>query len=814
MFAVEQRTRRHRQAAIGWSLLLLLLLDLFTSSAIAVSVHTAHVHQKHSLAPEDDAQEESEDSVDEQRSREAAHESEKAAGLTESSSEMTVSGSKDDTQESQAAEAAFDRQQDEEDRNADDQGDSDQDQEQDRSSDDSDDDDRQADEDDKAETTGGDKKDNHHDKNKKQSSKDTPHHHRFSEAQAGAKDAMKRRRGMLGSIVAAAKGIATSIKSNPAIAAGVALGAGALFGGLALLKKFLPKPKERDPEVPDRSIDPKFDSLDMPWMCPESCNRRGKCLIDRSRKVRVGDGRVEIHPYKCHCKPQWAGTACQTRVDQYLRWFESNGTTPFPQCCNVCPAQFRVPTNYANLPVYQNPYSVTNCDPQLSIDSRPENGRPPCWRPLSAEPYVDLETGESGDALDANKPVDPSGAATFFLETLARAGVHPREVEWGDFFGRDYEHTDQSAAARQQSLGLIEEYAKEVYRTAPALVQIVSHTRGVNHFRMRGIMDKIKGFFGGKKEAAAAPAAASPSGGGGSDDSAAAYIEKKKKEMEENKKQWDDHMAKIAEENQKDLELRLKYQMPECCIFCDFDYWTEVNSRPAPPRTRGRGRSYLRALERQRIVERVGANAMTRELDRRERLRTLEEENFRQRISKMEAEEASFLELDTSTQRLEHREGKGFLSFVGNLFKKKETKKTVSKKCCAVCPVPADPPLENPNPQKFEIPKSEDSSFLEMEEQLSGEPRRTAPTEENNRFGSFLRRGRQKRVSTCCKSCPSQFYLRTVSLDLDPFYGPEAKLVKKQVTSEPPAPTEQQQTTDPSADPSQQQQQQQQEQEQ
>ena len=60
----------------------------------------------------------------------------------------------------------------------------------------------------------------------------------------------------------------------------------------------------------------------------------------------------------------FTGKACETEVDQYLRWFESNGTLPFPKCCPVCSKQFKTPRSYSDLPVYQNPYRCGACSAQ------------------------------------------------------------------------------------------------------------------------------------------------------------------------------------------------------------------------------------------------------------------------------------------------------------------------------------------------------------------------------------------------------------------------------------------------------------------
>jgi hypothetical protein len=75
------------------------------------------------------------------------------------------------------------------------------------------------------------------------------------------------------------------------------------------------------------------------------------------------------------------------------------------------------------------------------------------------------------------------------------------------------------------------------------------------------------------------------------------------------------------------------------------------------------------------------------------------------------------------------------------------------RECCIVCPVP-----------------SEDPRGIDME--AVSDARRKLD-ESNNRFGTFLRSGRQQRVRPCCNACPSQFWLRTVSQDTNPFWGPE-----------------------------------------
>lgn len=392
----------------------------------------------------------------------------------------------------------------------------------------------------------------------------------------------------------------------------------------------------RSAPLPGRKLDPNFDKLDMPEKCPSRCNGNGKCLIDKTRLVQQGN--VEAYPYKCVCSPEYTGVACQTRVDQYIRWFESNGTTSFPRCCPTCPSQFRAPTNYDDLPTYQNPYSVSNCDPQLSVDSRPDaSGRPPCWRPLSAV-----------------------GIAT---------------------------PGDQAAAAAAASL--IEQGA----------------------YAERGDVD---------------PAV----------------------------------LAAAKAEERRRLQERVAQPVAECCVFCDFDFWAEVNSRPASPRP-GRGNDYLRALERQRVLEQFGGQAVIRELRRRERVRA---EALAQpadspfaapgfvELGGVTDEEQRASDAARASRRSERESARR--RGAGEQATDPQNPGASRGECCSVCPVAARDPF-GVDMKKYE------------------EERKAALDETNNRFGSFLRRARKRPSPGCCNSCPSQFFIRTVSKDTDPFYGKE-----------------------------------------
>lgn len=438
--------------------------------------------------------------------------------------------------------------------------------------------------------------------------------------------------GVVAGGVAVAKLAGVSVPKTPFTASSVATASKALPFDPAKLA-------DRPPPLPGRTLDPNFDKLDMPEKCPGRCSGNGQCLIDKTRLVP--QGLVEVHPYKCVCGAEWTGVACQTRVDMYIRWFESSGVSAFPKCCLVEPSQFRVPSNYDQLPAYQNPFSVSNCDPQLSVDSRPDaSGRPPCWRPLSA--------------VGVRSPGDEAAEAK--AASLLEAGAY----------------------ARARAGGL------------PDPADVV----------------------------------------------AANEAEKKR----------------LAE--------RLKVPVPECCLPCDFDFWSQVNSRPENPLRPGRGRDYVRALERQRVSEQFGGQAVIRELKRREKMRELED---KQRRREDDPFAAALLEVGLTPEqqrqrdaaRAERRDEREARRRGARGQADPQNPAAARGPTCVICPVPAADPL-GVDMQKYYKEKGVDDK-------------------KNNRFGSFLRRGRGQPTKPCCNTCPSAFWIRTVSKDTDPFYGPEVK---------------------------------------
>jgi len=831
---------------------------------------------------------------------------------------------------------------------------------------------------------------------------------------------------------------------------------------LGKLKKLKPRDKKKKP----RKLDPKFDYKSMPNSCPERCNARGKCLLDKKQLVVAG--RVLIHPYKCHCSPDWSGTACQTRVDQFLRWFETNGTSIFPQCCNVCPSQWRDPQTYSDLPVYQNPYSISNCDPQYSIDSRPDPSRPPCWRPLSMEREFDENVTPSAPSGSAVAGVDQGQAAASaqtFLETESHANAEVEAESEAEteaeseaeaesetdmeaeaeneleaeteaeadtsadselenvVLGASADESDEDAevagllrralggkldsqshvsdevlkqltavfadmnarpaGAFDASMGLklsvpssvMLELPNDIARQhesdedevaflsahpeavdrilgEPSLLEtgskdaedgsddegeddeegeedempVFAETEASATVEEEGLpkwLKKGKALFKaiGKKLKAGAKkigkavkkgikkiAKKVVKGFGGAksvDDSAIKEIMAAREQRLKTAVAKMKHDAELEMRDKEELQKRLLSPTRECCIFCDFDFWTEANSRPPPPRTSARGRSYVMALERQRVRERFGQQAVMREMARREKLWELQQAAFRvlanaqsfietaatselanhlateplnaeeeepinedeltdediehaetalvdlgmntggsplarqyahfaavrtvQRLaarakSRMDtSDHAALIELleqqksadaaygpvdsffkkvqkgalkiaaqiKKAHAKLKKMTKKAFKDLKKKAMKKKKKKAKKGKKkrsspgsrpagpCCHICPIPAEPPLGVPSSVQFKVAGT--GAFLETEAETevdAEEPRglmRAMPTEAQQRWGPFLRRGRTKPIAQCCDYCPSQFYLRSVSQDEDPFWGKELK---------------------------------------
>jgi len=465
-----------------------------------------------------------------------------------------------------------------------------------------------------------------------------------------------------------------------------------------------PPPVDPEPPIPPRQKDPEFDSLNLLNKCPNKCTGHGRCLVDKGTIVNEGD--VRMHPYKCHCDPDWTGDACQSRVDMYVRWFESKGTKEMPSCCNVCPSQFKNPNNFNDLPVYQNPYSVSNCDPSLSIDSRPDaGGLPPCWRPLSAEP---VEGGESTEASEESSFLEIDGEFDEML-TYSRVAAY---IELHDQITR----SNMKRAAMSTS------------------TSAAAHAQA----RMRASEDSS-----GYEELAAKE-------------------EKKKKKREE-------EIAKIAEDSAAEYKERMESSVPECCIYCDFDFWTQMNSRPRRSKL-PTGGDYFRIMERQRVKERLGSQAVMKEMLRREQVREAQMGGGPDLRINREREDQSFSFIqsgvvlgdslgageNSDAERALRREAKEAME--ANKKAGKETRTDPksfesprAKKCCSVCPIPAETPEEA------------------MPSEINGE----ALSEKNNKFADFLRARFHRSPAECCGHCPSQFWLRTVAQDRNPFWGPE-----------------------------------------
>ena len=509
---------------------------------------------------------------------------------------------------------------------------------------------------------------------------------------------------------------------------------------LEVLGPYKPPPttplKDAPPEMTGRKLDGNFDGLDMPDMCPGKCNGRGKCLI--VKEELIWRGMVRAHPYKCHCDPKYTGAACQTKVDTYVKWLQFHGNTPFPKCCNTCSTSFKIPTNFDDLPVYLNPFSVSNCDPTISIDSRPEfGGRPPCWRPLSAEPLAPEEESAQQKLADqgVNVPQAEQRTNPRQQQQTSLLELHDDIAEIAAFM----EIHDR--IAREQLMRQLDEEFPESKGMGAELLQ-TSEMSQRRWQLLKKIGSAIKN--GAKKLAHHATNIVKKAVTVLSD--AKENYKKFAAEKERIAKLKEEDLKRRAAMREQEMKKRFQQEISECCVYCNFDFWAEVKSRPDKDDRNPRGVEFQRALERQRVLERMGGEGVRRELLRREQereaqmeqLRVLREMAKNSESSQMQA--SSFLE--TESQEIGDRE---------------------AQKCCSICPVPSE------NPRMVDISK------------MNGLPIEVV----NNRFGDYLKTRFHKQVSPCCNHCPSQFWVRH-NLDFTPFAGaPPKNMVVDKVVPQP-----------------------------
>jgi len=567
------------------------------------------------------------------------------------------------------------------------------------------------------------------------------------------------------------------------------------------------KPPARHVAPP--KMDASFFKSDQPSMCPEGCNGRGKCLVDFSTTKKYGQRTG--YGFKCHCHALWTGSACQTPVDQLLRWFESRGRAPFPNCCNVCPSQFRNPNSYRGLPVYQNPYSITNCDPSLSIDSRPESlDRPPCWRPLLKEPYA----------------VDPRREAR--LEEIARQAMDEQAAEGGKAGGKGAE---AKGAGGEGEGGFIEEEAEA--------------------------MSELR-------DGAKAKPIARPKGKGGKKGQAAA---RQGKVMAFAKSL----QGATAKRDAAEHKARMAVPVGECCVYCDFDFWTQENARPSRPFPNAIGVNFLKSMERQLMMSRMGGRDVIREMKRREFVRAQQADAFKSYAWRTMGLLANFLEVDASLEedaiaiiaerggwsnkaqpassvpevnmpkptesvqdviednkarterqrrieetaeekqtRITSRDGERAEKRAVNLAVKRgrgmganplDGSLAGPQACCTVCPRPAqlpDFPKKEPvkpgaTPSPAEVKRAVSKSLKQKDAASAAAQQKIAESlgELRKRDDEWLktvwtnlRAGRQ--AGACCRSCPSQFFLRITSTDAGPFDGEGVTPKKAAVSAKPP----------------------------
>jgi hypothetical protein len=526
-------------------------------------------------------------------------------------------------------------------------------------------------------------------------------------------------------------------------------------------------PRPASDSKPGRKMDPNFDKLDIPENCPQKCNGHGKCLIDREAEP-VTEGNVKAYPYKCHCHPMWFGESCESYVDQFSRWFESKGQTEYPPCCNVCSSQFQNPHNYNDLPVFQNPFSVSNCDPRLSIDSRPDDpNRPPCYRPLHILKTItnteDVDE-DSGTAAEADQQREA---------TEERNERNRREesslLQEQDVMLRQHQHleTEEEMNARLQRV--IDTHKRaQVAESFDEFLEM--HAEGRVERRTRFFGDMIsaakealqRGLHHVKKALGFATPAKDDKPkhlqGGATEDQKKAESSLKPAET----------ISKAEEEAQ-----RLNFPVTPCCIYCEFDFWSQANSRPPRPRPSARGVNYIRALERQRIAERMGVVGMVREQRRREWDRRNQEQSFwLSHIGFNDGRDpANFVEVEETSR---HRNHRSRVKNAGNGQSPKPNPMAdnpgARSACCEVCPVPAEPPQDlEGHPMKLEKTTDEKDAAakgLKVDRNYNVDKYRAE-------LGFFLRRGKRRTARACCNHCPSQFWLRPISQDSNPFWGAE-----------------------------------------
>lgn len=77
--------------------------------------------------------------------------------------------------------------------------------------------------------------------------------------------------------------------------------------------------------------------------CPDKCSYRGVCVADTSKKKTLNSAGLESYPFVCKCNKGYYGFSCEGAMDKYSMWYESEGKSPFPKCCNVDANQFKSP---------------------------------------------------------------------------------------------------------------------------------------------------------------------------------------------------------------------------------------------------------------------------------------------------------------------------------------------------------------------------------------------------------------------------------------------------------------------------------------